>query len=115
MKKLIFSVSCTLLIALNPALASAQERIGDFSLLDDRGYFHHMAWYDDHEVIALLVQAHDSAATATIFKRHAFYRLAAAEKISRHVGGKYSVDSLCGKVFNGALGKQDPGVIDQRC
>jgi len=64
MKKLIFAGACTILLALNPVFSIAQERIGDFSLLDDQGYFHHMAWYDDHAVIALLVQAHDSAATA---------------------------------------------------
>ncbi len=37
--------------------ASAQERVGDFALLDDQGYFHHMSWYDDHQAIVLLVQA----------------------------------------------------------
>ena len=55
MKKLIFAGACTILLALNPVFSIAQERIGDFSLLDDQGYFHHMAWYDDHAVIALLV------------------------------------------------------------
>ena len=47
-----------------PALSSAQERVGDFSLLDQDGYHHSMSWYDDHGAIALLVQANGSAATA---------------------------------------------------
>ena len=64
MKKLIFAGVCTILLALDPVFSIDQERIGDFSLLDDQGYFHHMAWYNEHAVIALLVQAYDSAATA---------------------------------------------------
>lgn len=47
-----------------PAMAGAAERVGDFSLLDQEGFFHNMAWYDDHAAVALLVQANDSAATA---------------------------------------------------
>ena len=41
----------------------AAERVGDFSLLDQNGKFHHMAWYDDHKAIAFLVQVNGSAAT----------------------------------------------------
>lgn len=37
-------------------------RVGDFSLLDQQGYFHHMSWYDNHKAIVLLVQANGSAA-----------------------------------------------------
>ncbi len=51
-------------ILLLPALGSAADRVGDFSLLDQDGYHHSMSWYDDHEMIALLVQANDSQATA---------------------------------------------------
>ncbi len=64
MKKLILAGAWSLSLALVPTLSAAQERVGDFSLLDDSGYFHHMAWYDDHAAIALLVQANGSAATA---------------------------------------------------
>lgn len=64
MKDPVFKLASALLLALSPFLSLADERAGDFSLLDDKGYFHHMAWYDDHAVIALLVQGHDSAATA---------------------------------------------------
>ena len=45
------------------AATAAQERVGDFSLLDQAGYHHGMSWYGDHELIAFLVQANDSAAT----------------------------------------------------
>lgn len=47
-----------------PALGSAADRVGDFSLLDQDGYHHSMSWYDDHAAIALLVQANDSQASA---------------------------------------------------
>ena len=38
------------------------SRVGDFSLLDKNGYFHHMSWYDNRKAIVLLVQANGSAA-----------------------------------------------------
>jgi mono/diheme cytochrome c family protein len=47
-----------------PVIGSAADRVGDFSLLDQAGYFHSMSWYDDHVAIAFLVQANDSQATA---------------------------------------------------
>ncbi len=47
-----------------PGTAGADGRVGDFSLLDHDGYHHGMSWYDDHEAVALLVQANDSAAAA---------------------------------------------------
>jgi hypothetical protein len=47
-----------------PAISSAADRVGDFSLLDQDGYHHSMSWYDDHKMIALLVQANDSQAAA---------------------------------------------------
>lgn len=42
---------------------SAADRVGDFSLLDQNGYFHHISWYDDHKAIAFLVQVNGSAQT----------------------------------------------------
>jgi len=52
---------------LSPGLGIAADRVGDFSLLDQDGYFHQMSWYDDHAAIALLVQANSSdAATAAL-------------------------------------------------
>ena len=61
MKKFLTGLSAAL--ALLPAAAMAAERVGDFALLDHEGYFHHMAWYDDHKAIALLVQVNGSADT----------------------------------------------------
>lgn len=55
-------VSITALVGLGLQTASAQERAGDFALLDAQGYFHHMSWYDDHRAIVLLVHASDDAA-----------------------------------------------------
>ncbi|PCH63669.1 MAG: hypothetical protein COC19_00765 [SAR86 cluster bacterium] len=51
-------------LLLVPAISSAADRVGDFSLLDQEGNYHSMSWYDDNAVIALLVQANDSTATA---------------------------------------------------
>lgn len=61
MKLLKTSLLSLLLI---PAIGSAADRVGDFSLLDQDGYHHSMSWYDDHGAIAFLVQANGSAATA---------------------------------------------------
>ncbi|MDP2091837.1 MAG: hypothetical protein Q8K17_02440, partial [Pseudohongiella sp.] len=48
-----------------PVSAQAPDinsRVGDFSLLDQNGYFHHMSWYDNRKAIVLLVQANGSNA-----------------------------------------------------
>lgn len=50
------------LISLLTTGALAQDRVGDFALLDQAGYFHHMSWYDNNKAIALLVQANGDAA-----------------------------------------------------
>ena len=50
----------------SPALGNAADRVGDFSLLDQDGYFHQMSWYDDHAAVAFLVQANDSDAVSAV-------------------------------------------------
>lgn len=42
--------------------AVAADRVGDFALIDQDGYFHQMTYYDNHKAIALLVQSNDSKA-----------------------------------------------------
>ena len=37
--------------------AMSAERVGDFALLDQAGYFHQMSWYDNNAAIVLLVYA----------------------------------------------------------
>ena len=49
-------------LAFGSMAVSAQERVGDFALLDAEGYFHHMSWYDNHEAVVFLVQANGDAA-----------------------------------------------------
>lgn len=49
------------LLSVSVTGAFAQERVGDFALLDQAGYFHHMSWYDNNKAIALLVQANGDA------------------------------------------------------
>ncbi len=60
---LIGSRVIALLCSTLPALAGAADRVGDFSLLDENGYFHAMNRYDDGPAIAFLVQANGSQAT----------------------------------------------------
>ncbi|MSR11903.1 MAG: redoxin domain-containing protein [Gammaproteobacteria bacterium] len=64
MNKLNFLKVAVLSVLMLPVAAGAADRVGDFSLLDQDGYFHNMSWYDDHVTIALLVQANDSQDTA---------------------------------------------------
>jgi len=57
-----FALAALLCSAMTSPL-NAAERVGDFSLLDQNGKFHHIAWYDDHKAIAFLVQVNGSAQT----------------------------------------------------
>ena len=59
-------IGALLALPLFSATAFAGERVGDFSLLDQNGNFHHMAWYDDHKAIAFLVQVNGSAQTQAV-------------------------------------------------
>jgi AhpC/TSA family len=43
--------------------ATPATRVGDFALLDQKGYFHQLSYYDNHKAVAMLVQANGSAAT----------------------------------------------------
>ena len=61
MPKLSWLKTIVLAVLLLPAVTSAADRVGDFSLLDQDGYFHNMRWYNDHAAVAFLVQANDSA------------------------------------------------------
>ena len=70
------------LVALAASSVQSQERVGDFFLLDQSGYFHQMSWYDDNKAIAFLVQANHYESVANAIPE--FTRLAnafSAEKI----------------------------------
>lgn len=71
MKKILIGSALTLLCNLLPALAGAADRVGDFSLLDENGYFHAMNRYDDGPAIAFLIQANGSQATQSALPRFA--------------------------------------------
>lgn len=60
MRKLGLVAGLSFVCAANSAIA---KPVGDFALLDQDGYFHHMAWYDDHKAIAFLVQVNGSDQT----------------------------------------------------
>lgn len=57
-----------------PAITTAADRVGDFSLLDQDGYFHQMSWYDDHAAIAILVQATGSDSSLSVMDDFAALR-----------------------------------------
>ena len=59
MRKLIIG----LLTACLPSIASAAERVGDFTLLDHNGDAHSMSWYDDHDAVVFLTQANSCDST----------------------------------------------------
>ncbi len=63
MKKLMSGL-VVMLLASAASFGAAPERVGDFSLLDQKGYFHQMSYYDNHKAIALLVQSNGNKATA---------------------------------------------------
>lgn len=69
MKKTIISLLSVVLVT--PFSALAADRVGDFSLLDQHGYFHQMSWYDDHEAIVLLVHANGDEATSAVLGDYA--------------------------------------------
>lgn len=48
-----YKLTLTLIaLVLTPVLALAQERVGDFALIDQNGYHHNMSYLDDHEAVA---------------------------------------------------------------
>ena len=55
-----------LVLLLMPVLTQAADRVGDFSLLDQNGYFHQMSWYDNNQAIVLFVQATGDAAAQAL-------------------------------------------------
>lgn len=62
------TTACTALTALALAVGAgvshaADERVGDFALLDHEGYFHHMAWYDNNKAVVFLVQGNGAQET----------------------------------------------------
>jgi mono/diheme cytochrome c family protein len=65
MKKRVLAASLSALAALSFTISSsllANERVGDFALLDHEGLFHHIAWYDNRKAVVLLTHTNDSRA-----------------------------------------------------
>ena len=71
MIRILIGSALALLCSTLPVLAGAADRVGDFSLLDENGYFHPMNRYDDGPAIAFLVQANGSEATASALAQYA--------------------------------------------
>ncbi|OFE12767.1 hypothetical protein PHACT_06130 [Pseudohongiella acticola] len=62
-RRAVYAGAVALAVTLGSGPAMAQDRVGDFALLDQDGKFHHMAWYDNNKAVAFLVQASNDAAT----------------------------------------------------
>jgi hypothetical protein len=62
--KAIAVLAAACLSGVSVAASAAAERVGDFSLLDQKGYFHNMGYYNNHKAIVLLVQSNGSKGTA---------------------------------------------------
>jgi len=60
---LVLGFTAGLSAGLSASSVAAPQRAGDFALLDQQGYFHHMAWYNNNKAIAFLV--HSSGASET--------------------------------------------------
>ncbi len=94
MKKIMLTAICAL-IASSPVFAG--ERVGDFSLIDHQGAFHHMAWYDDQEAIVLLPQANgatDSEALAALQDLRSRYEVQGVEFMLINPGLDTSRDAV---------------------
>lgn len=65
MKKRLLATSLSAVVALSftlGSIAQANERVGDFALLDHEGLFHHIAWYDNRKAVVLLTHTNGSRA-----------------------------------------------------
>lgn len=55
------ALSAGAVISLAAGNAMAQDRVGDFALLDQDGTYHNMSWYDNNKAIALFTQVNGDA------------------------------------------------------
>ncbi|PCJ24029.1 MAG: hypothetical protein COA96_10485 [SAR86 cluster bacterium] len=101
-------------LLLIPAISNAVDRVGDFSLLDQDGYYHSMSWYNDNEAIALLVQANDSqasdAAIAEFDALKAKFEGQSVKFLMINPMGKMNRDEIRAKLAE--LGTQIPVLMD---
>ena len=56
MKRFFSALAATCAVGVSSG-ALAVDRVGDFSLLDQKGYFHQLSYYDNYKAVAVLVQA----------------------------------------------------------
>jgi hypothetical protein len=61
-------------VAFASSLSVASGRVGDFALLDQKGYFHQISYYDDHKAVALLVQGNGAKAIPAFRAAQARYQ-----------------------------------------
>ncbi len=66
-KKSATSVLSGLMLLAASVSVSANERVGDFALLDHNGVYHNMSWYDNNKAVVLFVQVNgDSTSEASL-------------------------------------------------
>lgn len=81
MRAICNGVFAAILAVAMPAMAA--ERVGDFALLDQAGYFHQMSWYDNNEAIVLLVHATNDPAVAQALPAFASLQAEFAEQSAK--------------------------------
>ena len=52
-------------LAMTTGAVHANERVGDFALLDQYGSYHQMSWYNDQQAVVLLSRTHDCPTSKT--------------------------------------------------
>lgn len=68
-RKSMVSLCTGALIGLSSMTVSANERVGDFALLDHEGVYHNMSWYDNNKAVVLFVQVNgDEASQSSLNK-----------------------------------------------
>jgi len=104
----------TFSLVIVPVVASAADRVGDFALLDQHGYFHHMSWYDDHDAVVFLVQANGSdtlkAALPAYARLKARFEEQGVEFFLLNPMGKLNRDAVAKEIT--ALGMDIPVLMD---
>jgi hypothetical protein len=63
LRRTVTALCAGVLIGMSSGAVYAQDRVGDFALLDHEGIYHNMSWYDNNKAIALFVQVNGDAAS----------------------------------------------------
>lgn len=63
LRRTVTALCAGVLIGMSSGAVFAQDRVGDFALLDHEDIYHNMSWHDNNKAIALFVQVNGDAAS----------------------------------------------------